>query len=122
MVHYWCKQTNDFFNIWLNLELLLPLVIDCWIDNFKLSYNNITRTTSNQPGVEIRIPGWGTPDVVEWLDPSHASPGAYFKDIGNALVNIGYVRNVSLRGAPYDFRRGPSKYDINIPRSKYENI
>ena len=37
------------------------------------------------------------------------SHGAYFKEIGNALVANGYVRNVSMRGAGYDFRKGPSK-------------
>ena len=110
VVHYICqKKTADFFNIWLNLELLVPLVIDCWIDNVKLIYDNVTRTTSNSPGVTTRVPGWGNPEVVEWIDPTHASSGAYFKDIANALVSLGYVRNVSIRGAPYDFRKAPSK-------------
>lgn len=72
-VHYICdKITKDWFNLWLNLELLAPLIIDCWTDNAKLHYNSTTRTTSNAPGVEIRIPGWGNPEVVEWIDPSHA--------------------------------------------------
>lgn len=110
-VHYICdKTTKDWFNLWLNLELLAPLIIDCWTDNAKLRYDNVTRKTSNAPGVEIRIPGWGTPDVVEYIDPSQAKQGAYFKEIGNALVRSGYVRNVSMRGAPYDFRKGPSKF------------
>ncbi|XP_029049451.1 phospholipase A2 group XV-like isoform X1 [Osmia bicornis bicornis] len=111
VVHYVCEKTsNDYFNIWLNLELLVPLVIDCWIDNMKLNYDNVTRTTRNQDGVDIRIPGWGDPFVVEYLDPSKASPGVYFKDIGNMLVNnLGYIRNYSLRGAPYDFRKGPNE-------------
>jgi lysophospholipase-3 len=75
----------------------------------KLIYNNETRKTTNSDGVEIKIPGWGDPFVVEYLDPSKVSPGAYFKDIANMLVkDLGYVRNVSLRGAPYDFRKGPS--------------
>lgn len=107
-VHYLCQKTSNYFNIWLNLELLVPLVIDCWIDNVKLHYDNVTRKTFNSPGVTIRVPGWGDPEPVEWLDPSHASSGAYFKDIANALVSIGYVRNVSIRGAPYDFRKAPS--------------
>lgn len=77
----------------------------------KLIYNNVTRTTKNQDGVDIRIPGWGDPFVVEYLDPSKASPGVYFNDIGNMLVNeLGYVRNHSIRGAPYDFRKAPSMY------------
>ncbi|XP_070164059.1 lysosomal phospholipase A and acyltransferase [Polyergus mexicanus] len=111
VVHYICeKVSNDYFSLWLNMELLVPVVIDCFIDNLKLNYDNVTRTTSNQPGVDIRIPGWGNPLVVEYIDPSKASPGSYFSDIGNMLVNnMGYVRNVSLRGAPYDFRKGPNE-------------
>lgn len=79
------------------------------IDNMKLVYDNVTRTTSNSKGVEIRIPGFGDTTSVEWLDPSEAFPGAYFKDIANTLVALGYERNISLRGAPYDFRKAPSK-------------
>lgn len=74
----------------------------------RLEYNNVTRTTNNSPGVLIRIPGFGNSSVVEWIDPSRASAGAYFKDVANMLTNLGYERNVSLRGAPYDFRKGPS--------------
>lgn len=110
VVHYICgKTSNDYFNIWLNLELLVPLVIDCWIDNTRLEYDNVTRTTRNPPGVDIRVPGWGDPEPVEWLDPSHASTGVYFNGIADALVKIGYVRNVSIRGAPYDFRKAPNE-------------
>lgn len=111
VVHYICERvSNDYFSLWLNMELLVPVVIDCFIDNLKLNYDNVTRSTSNQPGVDIRIPGWGNPLVVEYIDPSKASPGSYFSDIGNMLVNnMGYVRNVSLRGAPYDFRKGPTE-------------
>ncbi|XP_043288690.1 phospholipase A2 group XV-like [Venturia canescens] len=110
-VHYVCGKTSpDFFNIWLNLELLVPVIIDCWIDNMRLEYDNVTRSTRNPDGVEIRMPGWGDPTVVEYLDPSKAYPGSYFKDIGNMLVSdLGYIRNLSLRGAPYDFRKAPNE-------------
>ncbi|PNJ61437.1 PLA2G15 isoform 5, partial [Pongo abelii] len=37
VVHYLCsKKTESYFTIWLNLELLLPVIIDCWIDNIRL--------------------------------------------------------------------------------------
>lgn len=72
-------------------------------------YNATTRKTETPPGVVTRVPGFGNSSVVEWLDPSQASPGAYFKDIGNMLAGKGHNRNSSLRGAPYDFRRAPSK-------------
>lgn len=32
VVHYICdKKTDKYDNIWLNLELLVPLVIDCLV-------------------------------------------------------------------------------------------
>lgn len=111
VVHYICeKTTNDYFNIWLNLELLVPIVIDCWIDNIKLIYDNATRTTRNSDGVDIRVSGWGGTEAVEWLDPSHASSGSYFSQIANSLVGFGHVRNKSIKGAPYDFRKAPSNF------------
>lgn len=86
-------------------------MIECWIDNVKLDYNKETRTTQNTLGVETRVPGWGDPATVENLDRGIKFDifGQYFQKIGDALVNVGYVRNVSLRGAPYDFRRAPNE-------------
>jgi lysophospholipase-3 len=91
------------------MELLVPIVIDCWVDNMKLTYDNITRTTTNNPGVDIRIPDFGNSTSVEWIDPSKASAGNYFSTIAEGILKFGYERNVSLRGAPYDFRKAPSK-------------
>uniref|UniRef100_A0A0M3I426 Innexin n=1 Tax=Ascaris lumbricoides TaxID=6252 RepID=A0A0M3I426_ASCLU len=34
VVHYFCeRKTKDFFDLWLNLQLLAPGVMDCWVDN-----------------------------------------------------------------------------------------
>lgn len=36
VVHYICyKKTDEYFTLWLNLELLVPVAIDCWIDNMR---------------------------------------------------------------------------------------
>ena len=40
----------------------------------RLKYNNKTRKTSNNDGVETRQPGFGNSSSVEWLDPSEMSP------------------------------------------------
>jgi len=35
VVHYICaKISNDYFNLWLNMELLVPVVIDCFVRSF----------------------------------------------------------------------------------------
>ncbi|XP_059473948.1 phospholipase A2 group XV-like [Neocloeon triangulifer] len=111
VVHYLCeKTTGDFFNTWLNLELLVPVVIDCLVDNMRLVYDNTTRTTSNSPGVETRIPGFGNTSSVEWLDPTELSPTKYFNPIADILVKkLNYSRGVNLHGVPYDFRKAPNE-------------
>ncbi|VEN56945.1 unnamed protein product [Callosobruchus maculatus] len=120
VVHYICEKTSkEYFTIWLNLELLVPLVIDCWIDNIKLYYDNNTRTTHNPEGVETRVPGFGGTETVEWLDPSHASSGSYFNDVVATLVSLGHVRNKTIKGAPYDFRKAPnenSEYFVDLKK------
>ncbi|EDW04165.1 phospholipase A2 group XV [Drosophila grimshawi] len=107
--YFICEKTHDWYNLWLDLEQLVIPMVYCWVDNVKLYYDKATRTTHNSPGVETRIPGWGDPDVVEWIDPTLNKAGAYFKDIGNLLVNMGYVRRRNIHGAPYDFRRAPNE-------------
>ncbi|XP_017153542.2 group XV phospholipase A2-like [Drosophila miranda] len=107
--YFVCEKTHDWFNLWLDLEQLVIPMVYCWIDNIKLYYDKATRTTHNTPGVETRIPGWGNPEVVEWIDPTRNSAGAYFKDIANVLVGMGYERKLNIRGAPFDFRRAPNE-------------
>lgn len=109
-VHYWCaRQTDDFFDLWLNLELFLPTVIDCWVDNMKLVYNRTTNKTSSMPGVLVEVPGFRNTSTIEWLDTSKASEGRYFTDIVEALLPFGYHRGKNIVGAPYDWRQAPNE-------------
>ncbi|KRZ30178.1 Group XV phospholipase A2 [Trichinella pseudospiralis] len=108
-VHYFCqKKTSDYFTLWLNLELLVPFVLDCWVDNMRLEYDEVTGKTSNSPGVDIRVPGWGNTTTVEFIDPSGVGYGDYFSKLVNKLVTWGYIRGVDVRAAPYDFRKAPN--------------
>ncbi|KAK3608072.1 hypothetical protein CHS0354_031058 [Potamilus streckersoni] len=110
--HSFCiKKTEKYFSLWLNLEELAPWVIDCFVDNMRLVYDNKTHKTSNSPGVDIRVPGFGDTDTVEWLDPTHLSVTTYFSPIVSAMVKWGYTRGKSVRGAPYDFRKAPNELE-----------
>ncbi|UJR31414.1 hypothetical protein I4U23_018907 [Adineta vaga] len=104
--HFFCYRHSDWFELWLNLELITPEVIDCFVDNMRLIYNETTKKTSNLPGVETQIPGFGNTSTVEYFDSSQFSYSAYFAQIIKNLVTLGFTRGINLRGAPYDFRLG----------------
>lgn len=88
---------------------LVPLVIDCWVDNIRLEYNHRDRRSYSPPGVDIRVPGFGGTSSIEYLDPINISAVGYFSVLVEKLVkNAGYVRGADIRGAPYDFRKAPS--------------
>ncbi|XP_075366687.1 lysosomal phospholipase A and acyltransferase isoform X2 [Mycteria americana] len=109
VVHYLCsKKTDSYFTLWLNLELLLPVIIDCWIDNIRLVYNRTSKITEPPDGVDIRVPGFGQTFSLEFLDPSKRSVGSYFYMLVQSLVDWGYKRDEDVRGAPYDWRKAPS--------------
>ncbi|CAJ0944365.1 unnamed protein product, partial [Mesorhabditis belari] len=108
VVHYVCsKQTQEYFDLWLNLESFSPIVIDCWLDNMKLVYNSSSGFSSNMPGVDVRVPGMGDTSTVEWLDPSNASTGSYFFTMVDMMATWGYRRGKSVVAAPYDWRKSP---------------
>lgn len=92
---------------------------------------------SNAPGVQIRVPGFGKTYSVEYLDNNKlagvftgervgcsrgqptgavtrasnatAFPTGYMHTLVQNLVNNGYVRDETVRAAPYDWRLEPSE-------------
>ncbi|XP_023333809.1 group XV phospholipase A2 [Eurytemora carolleeae] len=109
--HYLCSKNSDWFTLWLSLEQMVPEVVDCWVDNMRLKYDPITRKSSNNDGVEIRIPNFGNTSSVEHLDPSMQYFTGYFANIADHLVQAGYTRGVNLHGAPYDFRKAANELE-----------
>lgn len=108
VVNWLCfRKTESWFTLWIDLNMLLPLGVDCWIDNIRLVYNRTTRRSSNSPGVQVRVPGFGQTHSIEFLDPNKLA--GYFHTMVQHLVNMGYTRNETVRGAPYDWRLAPNE-------------
>lgn len=56
VVHYLCsKKTDSYFTLWLNLELLLPVIIDCWIDNIRWELGHRWVRSPIQPKEASRV-------------------------------------------------------------------
>jgi len=110
VVRPWCARTSStWLRLWLRLASLLnPLELPCWCDNMQLRLNATTRALRNAPGVRTRVFDFGGTSSMELLDPSlPARATAVWAPMVASLVHAGLERNVSLRGAPYDFRLSP---------------
>ncbi|KAM9854953.1 phosphatidylcholine-sterol acyltransferase [Aulostomus maculatus] len=108
LVHWLCyKKTEHWFPLWIDLNMFMPIGVDCWIDNIRLVYNRTSRRSSNSPGVQVRVPGFGQTYTIEFLDYNKLA--GYFHTMVQHLVNLGYTRNETVRGAPYDWRLTPNE-------------
>ena len=67
--HFYCSRHTDWFRIWFAPTEFLPRVLDCFIDNFRLVFNETTGRAENPAGVETRVTGFGETDGVEFLSP-----------------------------------------------------
>ncbi|XP_065841022.1 lysosomal phospholipase A and acyltransferase-like [Oscarella lobularis] len=105
--HELCDKTSDWYPLWVNIEDLIPYVIECWVANMKLVYDRETGNWTDPAGVYTRIPGFGNTSTIEYLDPSLNEVGAYFNVFVSEMAKEGYVPGESIRGAPYDWRFTP---------------
>lgn len=118
-VNWLCsRKTKDWFPIWVDVKEFFPEVIDCFMDNLSMRYNRTTRRTTNAPGVQIAPTAFGKTDGIEYLSQGvHLDVISYYAHVVDALVSVGYQRNVNVRGAPYDWRKSPNDnldYFVNL--------
>ena len=77
-------------------------------------YNTTTDGYNNTSGVEIRVPGFGETKTVEYLTAEDIPITAYMNELVEYFVEKGYVRNKTIRAAPYDWRLSASMLKLNI--------
>ena len=73
----------------------------------RLRYDENTKEYYNASGVEVRVPGFGGTDTIEYLDKSYIS--SYFNTFVKYFERMGYKKGKDLNGAPYDWRFAPGK-------------
>ena len=73
---------------------MISFEVQCWSENVALVYDPVTHTTSDAPGVETRIPGFGNTTIsVEWIDKSMRGFSMYFSEIVAKIIP--QVQNIS---------------------------
>ena len=78
---------------------------NCTLLFCSLVYNSAANNYSNASGVEVRTPGFGGTETVEYLDADKGSTMIpYWHAFVNYFVKLGYERNKTIRAAPYDWR------------------
>jgi len=103
----YCYLKSDWFLLWLNLPEILPRIVNCWVDNIRLFHTGKNQYENNE-GVKVEAKKFGSTEYVEYIDDDKYAPGSsYFAPLAKYLVNqLGYVRDKTLFGAPYDWRLG----------------
>jgi len=104
--------SSQWFKLWLDVWQLRSSRLRAWADTIKIVYDREKRVSRNVEGVETRVPGWGSTETVEYLDPSWSAwligdVGNYLHDMVEYFTSLGYKRGETIRAAPYDFRYGP---------------
>lgn len=114
--HPMCRSHTNWFNIWLNVNLLNPIALKCVSENLRLEYNRTSKLTQNPEGVQIRTHAFGSLESVEYLDRAVHLPGTtYFRTISSALESaLGLEANENMFGAGYDFRKAPNELDEHL--------
>jgi hypothetical protein len=68
---FWCYSfSSSHFRLWLDTFSLLPPFTTCFAERLSLVYNEETERFQNFPGVETRVPYWGSTEGMEVLDPT----------------------------------------------------
>lgn len=109
-----CKKQHDWQEMWLSLTSFLPVAIDCWIDNARLEYDPTTGFVRDPPGVESRVPEFGSIESVRHLDLKSPKLTKYFDAIIERYLKLGYQADRNLFAAPYDFRLAPQQLETTF--------
>ncbi|KAF8404855.1 hypothetical protein HHK36_009745 [Tetracentron sinense] len=100
------KEKGGWFRLWFDPTVLLAPFTKCFAQRMTLYYHPDMDDYQNAPGIETRVPHFGSTQALLYLDPCLKHISGYMAPLVNSLEQIGYVDGENLFGAPYDFRYG----------------
>ncbi|KAK4802078.1 hypothetical protein SAY86_000281 [Trapa natans] len=100
------RFSDGWFRLWFDPSVLLAPFTKCFADRMTLHYDPEKDDYYNAPGVETRVPHFGSTQSLLYLDPHLRHLSAYMEPLVESLRGIGYKDGETLFGAPYDFRYG----------------
>lgn len=105
---WWCpaKHKDDWFRLWFDLSVIFGPFTKCFSERMMLYYDSLVDDYLNAPGVQTRVPRFGSIESLLYLDPNLKHITAYMAPLVESLERIGYMDGNNLFGAPYDFRYG----------------
>ncbi|KAJ1274478.1 hypothetical protein BS78_05G064700 [Paspalum vaginatum] len=97
---------KGWFGLWENAsDVLAHDYLDCFKEQMSLVYDPAINDYRNVPGVETRVPNFGSATGFADKKPQH--PEWCLAVIREALESVGYRDGDTLFGAPYDLRHAP---------------
>ncbi|KAF5739484.1 lecithin-cholesterol acyltransferase-like 1 [Tripterygium wilfordii] len=110
----WCrslKSKEKWFRLWFDPTVVVAPFTKCFAERMTLYYDVDLDDYRNAPGVEVRVPHFGSTESLLYLDPYLKHITSYMAPLVESLEEIGYVNGETLFGAPYDFRYGLAAAD-----------
>ncbi|BFU22827.1 lecithin:cholesterol acyltransferase domain containing protein [Entamoeba histolytica HM-1:IMSS-B] len=113
-----CEKNKDWFRAWVNVDIAVPWKSECYINYLSGIWNNQTNKLETIPGIDLRIPEFGSTYACDQLDPVFLI-GSFtnsFHKIIEHLKSVGYKDQIDMFGASYDWRT------VDLPKTYFEGV
>ncbi|CAI9115884.1 OLC1v1016897C1 [Oldenlandia corymbosa var. corymbosa] len=100
------KDPDGWFRLWFDPTILITPFTKCFAERMMLYYDNELHDYKNAPGLQTRVPYFGSVKSLLYLNPRLKRLTSYMAPLVKALEEMGYRDGQNLFGAPYDFRYG----------------
>ena len=119
-LQWYCPKEFDHETVWVAEEYFIPPVLNCLTQWIAVKYDNKTNTQTSMSGYDVDVLDFGHVSGVTHLDRFvfNISFIPYFSKLVKVFHNHGYADDITIFGAPHDWRFGISNQEVLWPRLK----